>query len=255
MTLLDFFPDDFLIIVDESHMTIPQIRGMYAGDRSRKQTLVDYGFRLPSALDNRPLNFEEFEAHIDQMMFVSATPSDYEKEHELLRTEQIIRPTGLLDPEVQVRPVEGQIDDLIGEVNMEIAQHHTLERAQIIRDMRLDVFDVLVGINLLREGLDIPEITLVAILDADKEGFLRSATSLIQTIGRAARNAEGHVIMYADTITDSMREALDETNRLEKLIGEIQKKMQKAAADLNFEAAAELRDKMLELKKQLNDME
>ena len=340
MTLLDFFPDDFLIIVDESHMTIPQIRGMYAGDRSRKQTLVDYGFRLPSALDNRPLNFEEFEAHIDQMMFVSATPSDYEKEHELLWTEQIIRPTGLLDPEVQVRPVEGQIDDLIGEVNKEIAQHHkvlittltkrmaedltdymkevgirvkylhsdidTLERAQIIRDMRLDVFDVLVGINLLREGLDIPEITLVAILDADKEGFLRSATSLIQTIGRAARNAEGHVIMYADTITDSMREALDETNRrrviqmkyneehgitpqtikkavrdlisiskviakeevrfekdpesmtkkeLEKLIGEIQKKMQKAAADLNFEAAAELRDKMLELKKQLNDME
>ena len=247
MTLLDFFPDDFLIIVDESHMTIPQIRGMYAGDRSRKQTLVDYGFRLPSALDNRPLNFEEFEAHIDQMMFVSATPSDYEKEHELLRTEQIIRPTGLLDPEVQVRPVEGQIDDLIGEVNKEIEKHHkvlittltkrmaedltdymkevgirvkylhsdidTLERAQIIRDMRLDVFDVLVGINLLREGLDIPEITLVAILDADKEGFLRSATSLIQTIGRAARNAEGHVIMYADTITDSMREALDETNR------------------------------------------
>ena len=247
MTLLDFFPDDFLIIVDESHMTIPQIRGMYAGDRSRKQTLVDYGFRLPSALDNRPLNFEEFESHIDQMMFVSATPSDYEKEHELLRTEQIIRPTGLLDPEVQVRPVEGQIDDLIGEVNKEVENHHkvlittltkrmaedltdymkevgirvkylhsdidTLERAQIIRDMRLDVFDVLVGINLLREGLDIPEITLVAILDADKEGFLRSATSLIQTIGRAARNAEGHVIMYADTITDSMREALDETNR------------------------------------------
>lgn len=328
-----------MIIVDESHMTIPQIRGMYAGDRSRKQTLVDYGFRLPSALDNRPLNFEEFESHIDQMMFVSATPSDYEKEHELLRTEQIIRPTGLLDPEVQVRPVEGQIDDLIGEVNKEVENHHkvlittltkrmaedltdymkevgirvkylhsdidTLERAQIIRDMRLDVFDVLVGINLLREGLDIPEITLVAILDADKEGFLRSATSLIQTIGRAARNAEGHVIMYADTITDSMREALDETNRrreiqmkyneehgitpqtikkavrdlisiskviakeevrfekdpesmtkkeLEKLIGEIQKKMQKAAADLNFEAAAELRDKMIELKKQLNDM-
>ena len=247
MTLLDFFPDDFLIIVDESHMTIPQIRGMYAGDRSRKQTLVDYGFRLPSALDNRPLNFEEFESHIDRMMFVSATPSDYEKEHELLRTEQIIRPTGLLDPEVQVRPVEGQIDDLIGEVNKEVENHHkvlittltkrmaedltdymkevgirvkylhsdidTLERAQIIRDMRLDVFDVLVGINLLSEGLDIPEITLVAILDADKEGFLRSATSLIQTIGRAARNAEGHVIMYADTITDSMREALDETNR------------------------------------------
>ena len=340
MTLLDFFPDDFLIIVDESHMTIPQIRGMYAGDRSRKQTLVDYGFRLPSALDNRPLNFEEFEAYIDQMMFVSATPSDYEKEHELLRTEQIIRPTGLLDPEISVRPVEGQIDDLISEVNKEIEHGHkilittltkrmaedltdymkelgirvrylhsdidTLERSEIVRNLRLNVFDVLVGINLLREGLDIPEITLVAILDADKEGFLRSATSLIQTIGRAARNAEGHVIMYADTITDSMREALDETNRrreiqmkyneehgitpqtikkavrdlisiskviakeevrfekdpesmtkkeLEKLIGEIQKKMQKAAADLNFEAAAELRDKMLELKKQLNDME
>ena len=339
-TLMDYFPDDFLIIVDESHITIPQIRGMYAGDRSRKTTLVDYGFRLPSALDNRPLNFEEFEGKIDQMLFVSATPSDYEAEHELLRTEQIIRPTGLLAPEITVKPVEGQIDDLIGEVNKEIEKHNkvlittltkrmaedltnymkeagirvrylhsdidTLERAQIIRDMRLDVFDVLVGINLLREGLDIPEITLVAILDADKEGFLRSATSLIQTIGRAARNAEGHVIMYADTITDSMREALDETNRrreiqmkyneehgitpqtikkavrdlisiskviakeevrfekdpesmtkkeLEKLIGEIQKKMQKAAADLNFEAAAELRDKMLELKKQLNDME
>ena len=339
-TLMDYFTDDYLIIVDESHITIPQVRGMYAGDQARKSTLVDYGFRLPSAKDNRPLNFEEFESKIDQMLFVSATPNVYEDEHELLRTEQIIRPTGLLDPEVQVRPVEGQIDDLIGEVNKEIAQHHkvlittltkrmaedltdymkevgirvkylhsdidTLERAQIIRDMRLDVFDVLVGINLLREGLDIPEITLVAILDADKEGFLRSATSLIQTIGRAARNAEGHVIMYADTITDSMREALDETNRrrviqmkyneehgitpqtikkavrdlisiskviakeevrfekdpesmtkkeLEKLIGEIQKKMQKAAADLNFEAAAELRDKMLELKKQLNDME
>ena len=338
MTLLDFFPDDFLIIVDESHMTIPQIRGMYAGDRSRKQTLVDYGFRLPSALDNRPLNFEEFEAHIDQMMFVSATPSDYEKEHELLRTEQIIRPTGLLDPEVQVRPVEGQIDDLIGEVNKEIAQHHkvlittltkrmaedltdymkevgirvkylhsdidTLERAQIIRDMRLDVFDVLVGINLLREGLDIPEITLVAILDADKEGFLRSETSLIQTIGRAARNSEGHVIMYADKITDSMRVAIDETKRrrevqqqyneehgitpiqksvrdliaiskkvaaeemefdkdpesmsrkeLEKLIGDIQKKMKKAAAELNFEAAAEYRDKMVTLKNMLREID
>ena len=340
MTLLDFFPDDFLIIVDESHMTIPQIRGMYAGDRSRKQTLVDYCFRLPSALDNRPLNFGEFETHIDQMMFVSATPSDYEEAHELLRTEQIIRPTGLLDPEVDVRPVEGQIDDLIGEVNKEVAKHNkilittltkrmaedltdymkevgirvkylhsdidTLERAEIIRDMRLDIFDVLVGINLLREGLDIPEISLVAILDADKEGFLRSSTSLIQTIGRAARNAEGHVIMYADTITDSMRVALDETNRrreiqmkyneehgitpqtikkavrdlisiskvvakeelrfekdpesmnrkeLEKVITDVQKKMQKAAADLNFEAAAEPRDKMLELKKQLNDME
>jgi len=340
MTLMDFFRDDFLIIVDESHMTIPQIRGMYAGDRSRKTTLVDYGFRLPSALDNRPLNFDEFEAHIDQMMFVSATPSDYEAEHELLRTEQIIRPTGLLDPEVDVRPVEGQIDDLISEVNKETQKHNkilittltkrmaedltdymrevgirvkymhsdieTLERAEIIRDMRLDVFDVLVGINLLREGLDIPEISLVAILDADKEGFLRSATSLIQTIGRAARNSEGRVIMYADTVTDSMRAALEETSRrreiqmkynrehgitpqtikkavrdlisisreiakeetrfekdpesmsrkeLEKLIAEVQKKMQKAAADLNFEAAAELRDKMVELKQKLRDME
>ena len=238
-TLLDYFPDDFLIIVDESHITLPQVRGMYFGDRSRKKTLVDYGFRLPSALDNRPLNFEEFETHINQMMFVSATPSTYEAEHELLRAEQIIRPTGLLDPEISVRPVEGQIDDLVGEINKEVEKHNkvlittltkrmaedltdyireagirvkylhsdidTLERAEIIRDMRLDVFDVLVGINLLREGLDIPEITLVAILDADKEGFLRSETSLIQTIGRAARNAEGHVIMYADTITDSMR--------------------------------------------------
>ncbi len=339
-TLMDYFGDDFLIIIDESHMTIPQIRGMYAGDRSRKNTLVDYGFRLPSALDNRPLNFEEFEGHIDQMMFVSATPSVYEEEHELLRTEQIIRPTGLLDPEVDVRPVEGQIDDLIAEVKKETSRHNkvlittltkrmaedltdymkevgirvkylhsdidTLERAQIIRDMRLDVFDVLVGINLLREGLDIAEISLVAILDADKEGFLRSETSLVQTIGRAARNAEGHVIMYADVITDSMRAALDETERrrkiqmqyneehgitpqtikkavrdlisiskeiareevrfekdpesmdrkeLEKLVAEVQKKMQKAAADLNFEAAAELRDKMIELKKRLLDME
>ncbi len=340
MTLMDFFPEDFLIIIDESHMTIPQIRGMYAGDRSRKTTLVDYGFRLPSALDNRPLNFSEFESHIDQMLFVSATPSDYEAEHELLRTEQIIRPTGLLDPRVDVRPVEGQIDDLISEVNSETQKHNkvlittltkrmaedltdymkevgirvkylhsdidTLERAEIIRDMRLDVFDVLVGINLLREGLDIPEISLVAILDADKEGFLRSSTSLIQTIGRAARNAEGHVIMYADTVTESMRTALDETNRrreiqmkynqehnitpqtiqksvrelitiskviareemrfekdpesmsrmeLEKLIADIQKKMQRAAADLNFEAAAELRDKMIELKEKLRDMD
>ncbi len=246
-TLIDYFPDDFLIIIDESHITLPQVRGMYAGDRSRKKTLVEYGFRLPSALDNRPLNFGEFESKIDQMLFVSATPSDYEKDHELMRVEQIIRPTGLLDPEISVRPVEGQIDDLISEVNKETAAHHkvlittltkrmaedltdymrevgirvkylhsdidTLERAEIIRDMRLDVFDVLVGINLLREGLDIPEITLVAILDADKEGFLRSETSLIQTIGRAARNSEGHVIMYADTITDSMRMAIDETNR------------------------------------------
>ena len=339
-TLMDYFPDDFLIIVDESHITIPQVRGMYAGGRSRKQTLVDYGFRLPSALDNRPLNFEEFESKIDQMLFVSATPNVYENEHELLRVEQIIRPTGLLDPEISVRPVEGQIDDLIGEVNKETKNHHkvlittltkrmaedltqymselgirvkylhsdidTLERAEIIRDLRLDVFDVLVGINLLREGLDIPEITLVAILDADKEGFLRSETSLIQTIGRAARNSEGHVIMYADKITDSMRVAIDETERrrklqqayneehgitpktiqksvrdliaiskkvaaeemefdkdpesmsrreLEKLIGDIQKKMKKAAAELNFEAAAEYRDKMVKLKNMLRDIE
>ena len=339
MTLLDFCGDDFLIMIDESHITIPQIRGMFAGDRSRKMTLVDYGFRLPSALDNRPLNFEEFESHIDQLLFVSATPSAYEEAHELLRTEQIIRPTGLLDPEVIVRPVEGQIDDLIGEIRKETDKHNkvlvttltkrmaedltdymrevgirvkylhsdidTLERAEIIRDMRLDVFDVLVGINLLREGLDIPEISLVAILDADKEGFLRSETSLIQTIGRAARNAEGHVIMYADNMTDSMNAAISETNRrreiqqkyneehgitpqtikksvrdlisiskviakeevrfekdpesmdekeLEKLIGDIQKKMKQAAADLNFEAAAELRDKMVELKKTLAKM-
>lgn len=339
-TLIDFFKDDFLIIIDESHITVPQIRGMYFGDRSRKTTLVDYGFRLPSALDNRPLNFEEFESRIDQLMFVSATPSVYEEEHEMLRAEQIIRPTGLLDPEVFVRPVEGQIDDLIAEINKEISKKNkvlvttltkrmaedltdymkeigirvrylhsdidTLERAEIIRDMRLDVFDVLVGINLLREGLDIPEISLVAIIDADKEGFLRSATSLIQTIGRAARNAEGHVIMYADNMTDSMKVAIEETARrrkiqmayneehhitpttikkavrdlisisrtiakeemsfekdpesmsreeLEKLIGKIQKEMRKAAADLNFEAAAELRDKMVELKKHLEELD
>ena len=337
-TLMDYFPDDFLIIVDESHITIPQVRGMFSGDQSRKSTLVDYGFRLPSAKDNRPLNFGEFESKINQMLFVSATPNVYEKEHELFRTEQIIRPTGLLDPEVEVRPVEGQIDDLIAEVKKETANHNkilittltkrmaedltdymnevgirvkylhsdidTLERSEIIRDMRLDVFDVLVGINLLREGLDIPEITLVAILDADKEGFLRSETSLIQTIGRAARNSEGHVIMYADSITDSMGAAIEETKRrrdiqqrynkehgitpqtiqksvrdlisiskkvakeeqkfakdpesmsrkeLEKLIAEVKKKMEKAAADLNFEAAAELRDKMLELKKYNHD--
>lgn len=339
-TLMDYFGDDYLIIVDESHITIPQIRGMYAGDRSRKNTLVDFGFRLPSALDNRPLNFGEFEGHIDQLMFVSATPSDYEAEHELFRAEQIIRPTGLLDPEVSVRPVEGQIDDLISEVNKETEKHNkvlvttltkrmaedltdymkevgirvkylhsdidTLERAEIIRDMRLDVFDVLIGINLLREGLDIPEISLVAILDADKEGFLRSATSLIQTIGRAARNADGHVIMYADRITDSMKAALEETGRrrqiqqkyneehnitpqtiqkavrdlisvsrliakeelqfekdpesmdrkeLEKLIEKINKQMKRAAADLNFETAAELRDKLVELKCRLQDIE
>ena len=338
-TLMDYFKDDFLIIIDESHKTIPQIRGMFAGDQSRKKTLVDYGFRLPSAMDNRPLNFGEFESKIDQILFVSATPGEYEADHEMLRAEQIIRPTGLLDPKVEVRPVEGQIDDLVGEVNKETAAGHkilittltkrmaedltdymrelgirvkylhsdidTLERTQIIRDMRLDVFDVLVGINLLREGLDIPEITLVAILDADKEGFLRSEVSLIQTIGRAARNSEGHVIMYADTITDSMRLAIDETERrrtlqeaynkehgitpktiqksvrelisiskeiaqeelrfekdpesmsrkeLEKLIADIDKKMKKAAAELNFELAAELRDKMIELKKQLADL-
>lgn len=339
-TLMDYFGDDYLIIVDESHKTVPQIRGMYAGDRSRKTTLVDYGFRLPSALDNRPLNFEEFESKIDQILFVSATPGEYEEQHELLRAEQIIRPTGLLDPMVEVRPVEGQIDDLVSEVNKEVGKGNkvlittltkrmaeeltdymkdlgirvkylhsdidTLERTQIIRDMRLNVFDVLVGINLLREGLDIPEITLVAILDADKEGFLRSETSLIQTIGRAARNVEGHVIMYADVVTDSMKMAIDETMRrrsvqeeynkehhitpqtvkkavrdlisisksvaeteeklekdpesmsrkeLEKLIKEVEKKMRKAAADLNFEAAAGLRDKMVELKKNLEEMD
>ena len=339
-TLMDYFPDDFIIMVDESHITIPQIRGMYFGDRSRKTTLVDYGFRLPSALDNRPLNFEEFESKINQMLFVSATPSTYEEEHELQRVEQIIRPTGLLDPEISVRPVEGQIDDLIAEVNKETAAHNkvlittltkriaedltsymkeagirvrylhsdidTLERAQIIRDMRLDVFDVLVGINLLREGLDIPEITLVAILDADKEGFLRSETSLIQTVGRAARNADGRVIMYADAITDSMRKAIDETERrrriqqeyneahnitpttikkavrdliaisktasesgrdlekdiesmnrreLEKLIKELTKKMHKAAADLNFEEAAQIRDRITEIRKTMDDNE
>ena len=333
-TLLDYFPDEFLIIVDESHITIPQVRGMYAGDQSRKSTLVDYGFRLPSAKDNRPLNFEEFESKIDQMMFVSATPNVYEDEHELKRVEQIIRPTGLLDPEVEIRPVEGQIDDLIAEIHKETARKNkvlvttltkrmaedlteymnesgirvkylhsdidTLERTEIIRNMRLDLFDVLVGINLLREGLDIPEISLVAILDADKEGFLRSKTSLIQTIGRAARNAEGHVIMYADGMTDSMRDAVEETRRrrkiqqayneehgitpttikkavrdlisitktaektistiekdpesmsakeLEKLIKKIRKEMEKAAAELNFEAAAELRDKMMEIRK------
>ena len=338
-TLLDFFKDDFLIIIDESHKTVPQIRGMFAGDQSRKTTLVDYGFRLPSAKDNRPLNFTEFEERIDQVMFVSATPGEYEADHEMLRAEQIIRPTGLLDPEVEVRPVEGQIDDLVSEVYKETEKHHkvlittltkrmaedltdymknlgirvkylhsdidTLERTEIIRDMRLDVFDVLVGINLLREGLDIPEITLVAILDADKEGFLRSETSLIQTIGRAARNAEGRVIMYADVITDSMRAAIDETMRrralqaayneehnitpqtikkavrdlisiskevaktektlakdpesmseeeLKKLVGQVEKEMKKAAADLNFEMAAQLRDQMIELKKNLAEL-
>ena len=339
-TLMDYFPEEFLIIIDESHITLPQVRGMYAGDRSRKTTLVDFGFRLPSALDNRPLNFEEFESKIDQMMFVSATPNVYEAEHEFLRVEQIIRPTGLLDPEISVRPVDGQIDDLVSEVNKEVERHNkvlittltkrmaedltdymrevgirvkylhsdidTLERAEIIRDMRMDVFDVLVGINLLREGLDIPEITLVAILDADKEGFLRSETSLIQTVGRAARNSEGHVIMYADMITDSMRKAIEETNRrrqiqqkyneehgitpttikkavrdliaiskaaqadsktfekdpesmdakeLGKLAKELQKKMNQAAAELNFEEAAVLRDRMLKIKKMLLEIE
>lgn len=339
-TLMDYFPDDFLIVVDESHITIPQVRGMYSGDRARKETLVNFGFRLPSALDNRPLNFGEFESKINQMMFVSATPNVYEREHELLRTEQIIRPTGLLDPVIEVKPVEGQIDDLIGEVNKEVAKKNkilvttltkrmaedltdymrevgirvkylhsdidTLERSEIIRDMRLDVFDVLVGINLLREGLDIPEITLVAILDADKEGFLRSETSLIQTVGRAARNSEGRVIMYADKITDSMSKAISETNRrreiqqryneehgitpttinkkvrelisiskkvskqmydmekdyesmskkeLQAVIKKITKEMHTAAAELNFEMAAQLRDKLLELKKHLNEIE
>ena len=337
-TLIDYFPKDFLIIIDESHITVPQIRGMYAGDQSRKTTLVDYGFRLPSAKDNRPLNFQEFESKIDQMLFVSATPAQYEADHELLRAEQIIRPTGLLDPEISVRPVEGQIDDLITEINKETKNKHkvlvttltknmaedltkylkevgirvrylhsdidALERTKIIRDMRLDVFDVLVGINLLREGLDIPEITLVAILDADKEGFLRTETSLIQTIGRVARNSEGHVIMYADKITDSMRQAIDETERrraiqqkyneehnitpktiqkavrdlisisraaepkdtmnlekdyesmsrreLEKVARQIEKNMHRAAAELNFEEAAQLRDQMIEVRKHIN---
>ena len=337
---MDYIKDDFLLIIVESHKTVSQVGGMYAGDQSRKQTLVDYGFRLPSAKDNRPLSFDEFENKLDQVMFVSATPGQYEAEHELLRAEQIIRPTGLLDPKVEVRPVEGQIDDLIGEVNKETEKGHkvlittltkrmaedltdymkdvgirvrylhsdidTLERAQIIRDMRLDVFDVLVGINLLREGLDIPEITLVAILDADKEGFLRSEVSLIQTIGRAARNSEGHVIMYADVMTDSMKKAIEETERrrtiqeaynkehgitpttikkavrdlitvskavaetedrlqkdpesmsrkeLQGLIRKVEKQMRAAAADLNFEQAAELRDKMVELKKSLEEMD
>ncbi|BDF34693.1 UvrABC system protein B [Lachnospiraceae bacterium] len=338
-TLIDYFPDDFIMMIDESHKTVPQIGGMYHGDQSRKSTLVEYGFRLPSAKDNRPLSFEEFEGKLNQVMFVSATPGRYEEEHELLRAEQVIRPTGLLDPEVEVRPVEGQIDNLVGEVNKEVAKKNkilittltkrmaedltdymrelgirvkylhsdidTLERTEIVRDMRLDVFDVLVGINLLREGLDIPEITLVAILDADKEGFLRSEVSLIQTIGRAARNAEGHVIMYADKMTDSMRLAIEETRRrrqiqmkyneehgitpqtiqkavrdlisiskkvaaeemrlekdpesmskkeLDKLIKEITKRMKTAAAELNFEAAAELRDKLVELKKISEDL-
>lgn len=338
MCLIDYFGDDFLIIVDESHVTLPQVRGMYAGNLSRKKTLIDFGFRLPSAMDNRPLNFEEFEDKIDQMLFVSATPGDYERDHEMLRAEQVIRPTGLLDPSIEVRPTENQVDDLISEINKEIKEKHkvmittltkrmaedltdymkelgirvkylhsdidTLERAEIIRDLRLDVFDVLVGINLLREGMDIPEITLVAILDADKEGFLRSETSLIQTIGRAARNDKGHVIMYADTITDSMRNAIEETERrreiqkayneahgitpktiekavrevmsvskalaeessaslrdaedldyeeLKKLSDKYKKKMQEAASELNFEVAAEYRDRLIEIKNQLRD--
>ena len=338
MCLIDYFGDDFLIIIDESHVTLPQVRGMYAGNLSRKKTLIDFGFRLPSAMDNRPLNFEEFEDKIDQMLFVSATPGDYERDHEMLRAEQVIRPTGLLDPSIEVRPTENQVDDLISEINKEIKEKHkvmittltkrmaedltdymkelgirvkylhsdidTLERAEIIRDLRLDVFDVLVGINLLREGMDIPEITLVAILDADKEGFLRSETSLIQTIGRAARNDKGHVIMYADTITDSMRNAIEETERrreiqkayneahgitpktiekavrevmsvskalaeessasirdaedldyeeLKKLSDKYKKKMQEAASELNFEVAAEYRDRLIEIKNQLRD--
>ncbi len=335
-TIIEYFPEDFLIIVDESHITMPQIRGMYNGDQARKTTLVDYGFRLPSAKENRPLQFSEFESLINQMMFVSATPGPYESDHELLRTEQVIRPTGLLDPEISVRPVEGQIDDLIAEirktterkekvlvttltkrmaedltkylkeVGIRVKYLHsdidTLERSEIIRDMRLDLFDVLVGINLLREGLDIPEVSLVVILDADKEGFLRSATSLIQTVGRAARNANGHVIMYADTVTDSMRTAIDETNRrrriqqsyndahgitpqtiikkvrdlisitkkveeapdegskdiesmsnkeLEALGKKLTKQMNRASAELNFEEAAILRDKLIEIRKLL----
>ncbi len=338
-TLMDYFPDDLMIMIDESHMTIPQIRAMYHGDQSRKQSLVDYGFRLPSAKDNRPLNFEEFESKIDQMLFVSATPAAYEEEHELLRAEQIIRPTGLLDPEVEVRPIEGQIDDLLSEIHKETAKGNkvlvttltkkmaedltdymrevgvrvkymhsdidTMERTEIIRDLRLNVFDVLVGINLLREGLDIPEVTLIAILDADKEGYLRSETALIQTIGRAARNAEGHVIMYADNMTDSMRKAITETKRrreiqqayneanhitpktiqkevrdlisiskkvasselnfqkdpesmdkkeLEKLVKDVKKKMERAAAELDFETAAEMRDKMISLRKMLEEL-
>ncbi len=338
-TLLDYFPDDFLIIVDESHMTIPQVRAMYHGDQARKTTLVEYGFRLPSAKDNRPLSFDEFESHISQMMFVSATPGVYESEHELMRTEQVIRPTGLLDPRVEVRPVEGQIDDLISEINKETGAGHkvmvttltkrmaedltdymkelgirvcylhsdidTMERTKIVRDLRMNVFDVLVGINLLREGLDIPEITLVAIIDADKEGFLRSETSLIQTIGRAARNTEGHVIMYADTMTDSMNKAITETNRrraiqqayneehgitpqtikkavrdlisisesieqtpesfakeaesmslnqLNEAVKKLTKQMNQAALELDFERAAEYRDKIYELKKHIREI-
>lgn len=336
-TLMEYFGDEFLIIIDESHITLPQVRGMYNGDQARKTTLVDYGFRLPSAKDNRPLRFDEFESMIDQMLFVSATPNTYEDEHELLRAEQIIRPTGLLDPEISVRPIEGQIDDLVSEINKEVEKKNkvlvttltkrmaedltdymrdvgirvkylhsdidTLERTEIIRDMRLDVFDVLVGINLLREGLDIPEISLVAILDADKEGFLRSETSLIQTIGRAARNSEGHVIMYADNITESMDKAISETNRrreiqqqynkehgitpttikkavrelisiskevdkkindiekdpesmdakeLKKLMDKVERRMQKAAAELDFETAIEMRERLAELKLMYN---
>lgn len=337
-TLLDFFPKDFLIIADESHVSVPQIRGMYEGDRSRKTTLVEYGFRLPSALDNRPLKFDEFESKINQMLFVSATPSKYEAEHSEQTVEQVIRPTGLLDPEITVKPIQGQIDDLISEINKTVEKGNkvlvttltkkmaerltdymnengvrvrylhsdidTLERLEIIRDLRLDKFDVLVGINLLREGLDIPEVALVAILDADKEGFLRSETSLIQTIGRAARNAEGRVIMYADVITESMDRAISETNRrreiqmkynrdhgivpqtikkkvydiiqatktvdekpkkglakdlesmnikeLSKEAVKTEKEMRHAAANLEFERAAELRDRLMEIKKLMN---
>lgn len=340
MCLMDYFGDDYLIIIDESHETIPQIGAMYRGNLSRKKTLVDYGFRLPSALDNRPLDFQEFEDKIDKMLFVSATPGKYEKEREMLRTEQVIRPTGLLDPEVFVRKSENQIDDVINEINKETKNHgkvmittltkkmaeeltaylkesgiriryihsdiDTLERAEIIRELRLDKFDVIVGINLLREGIDIPEITLVAILEADKEGFLRDYTSLIQTIGRAARNDKGHVIMYADTVTKSMKKAIDETNRrrtiqkkyndehnitpktIQKAVREVmsvgkeisesdlksvrdstsmdkneliklskkyRKRMEEEAKALNFEAAAEFRDRLIDIKNQLKDME
>lgn len=340
-TLLDFFPDDFLILIDESHATMPELKAMYNGDRARKQTLIDYGFRLPSALDNRPLKLEEFERHVNQIMYVSATPGDYELNQTDHKVEQIIRPTGLLDPEIEVRPIKGQIDDLVGEVNKRIERNErvfvttltkkmaedltdylkdlgikvrylhsdikTLERLEIIRDLRLGKFDVLIGINLLREGIDVPEVSLVAILDADKEGFLRSTRPLVQTIGRAARNSNGKVIMYADSITDSMREAIDATERRRSLqmkfnkehgitpktivkpirdvisitkdsddkenkesfadlnFDELTKKqkqnmiktltaqMQEAAKKLDFEEAANLRDAIMDLKKQVHE--
>lgn len=334
-TLLDYFPDDFLLLVDESHMSIPQVRGMYNGDRARKEVLVEHGFRLPSALDNRPLTFDEFEKHINQAVFVSATPAEYELKHSPAPAEQVIRPTGLLDPPIDIRPIDGQIDNLLAEIKDRIDKHQrvlvttltkrmaedlsaylqelniktayihsdvdTLERGDILRDLRLGVYDVLVGINLLREGLDLPEVSLVAIMDADKEGFLRSTSALIQTIGRAARHEQGRVIMYADRITDSMKNAIDETNRrreiqdsynkehgitprgVDKVIGEglraiipqkedksnklnlkkipkdeypalvreLSAQMELASANLEFERAAELRDTIADIKKQL----